>query len=121
MRLASVHYSNAIPLTDGITTPLWKASPRAILEHPEQWDIALLSTLALFQNPQWELIPGLAIGSFGAVHSVKLVFKENRQTIHNIRRIYLDAESNTAQILCKILLCFYWQLDLKRFYFTEDP
>lgn len=112
MRLASVPYLNAIPLTHGLPQPIWKATPRVLLRSPEKWDVALLSTVALFQHPDWRFVPGVAIGSMGAVQSVKLFFKHEGFTVQNIKKIYLDVESNTAIALLKILLQFYWKRSL---------
>ena len=119
MKLASVPYGNAIPIIDRLEFPIWQATPRQILENPKEWDIALLSIVSLFENRDWQLIPGVAIGSFYEVKSVKLIPLKKFITIENLKFISLSVESNTGNVLLKILLQFLWKRNLQEITWCE--
>ncbi|QQR80112.1 MAG: menaquinone biosynthesis protein [Deltaproteobacteria bacterium] len=114
--LGAVPYWNSLPLIHYL--PL-DEKPR--LEVPAalarllkigEIDIATAPIVTLFENPHYTLIPGVCIGSRGAVKSVKLFFTSPEVTVHNVKTIYLDMESKTSALLLKVLLKFKYGRDL---------
>lgn len=106
MKLGSVPYLNALPLTAGVTYPIQKVIPRELrsLLLEGKIDLALLSTVTLFENSNFYLIPGMGIGCNGAVKSVKLFFNKPGLNIGHITHFKPSAESNTANMLAQLLL-----------------
>jgi chorismate dehydratase len=106
MKLGSVPYLNALPLIAGLVYPLETQIPRQLLATLKQGqlDIALLSTVTLFENSDFYLIPGMGIGCKGPIQSVKLFFNKPGLTFQNITSFKPSPESNTANILARILL-----------------
>lgn len=106
MKLGSVPYLNALPLISGLGYPLETQIPRQLLATLKQGqlDIALLSTVTLFENSDFYLIPGMGIGCKGPVQSVKLFFNKPGLTLQNISNFKPSPESNTANMLARLLL-----------------
>lgn len=103
--MGSVPYLNAIPLIAGLTLPVRTLVPRQLLTALQraELDIALLSTVTLFENSDFYLIPGMGIGCQGSVASVKLFFNKPGLTIQNINSFKPSPESNTANMLARLL------------------
>lgn len=106
MKLGSVPYLNALPLIAGLGYPIETQIPRQLLSTLKQGqlDIALLSTVTLFENSDFYLIPGVGIGCRGPVASVKLFFNKPNLTIQNLTNFKASSESNTANMLARLLL-----------------
>ncbi|MDA1184997.1 MAG: menaquinone biosynthesis protein [Acidobacteria bacterium] len=107
VRLGAVGYLNARPLT-------W-----ALDRAPEHWhirydtparcssrlnmrevDLALVPSFDYLSSDHYRLVPGVGIGSCGAVASVALFA---RVPLEGVRRIALDASSRTSVALVKVL------------------
>lgn len=106
MHIGSVPYLNALPLTFGVDYPIVYETPRKLREMiaTGALDLALLSTVVLFESPQVYLVPGIGIGCKGAVKSVKLFFNKLGLTIQDLTNFKASSESNTANILTQVLL-----------------
>ncbi|MBI4367359.1 MAG: hypothetical protein HY543_11115 [Deltaproteobacteria bacterium] len=114
MRVAAIGYLNAFPLCEGLPWPLARATPaelqRRLAEHA--YDLALCSvTTALCGNGLF-ILPGVAIGCRGAVRSVRLRLRPGVRDVRACRRIALDPESNTANLLLKVLLAYHYDCPL---------
>lgn len=106
MKLGSVPYLNALPLTAGLPYPVTTTSPRKLLGTFQNGDVdmALLSTVTLFENSDFYVIPGMGIGCKGPVKSVRLFFNKPGLTIQNLNSFKPSPESNTANMLTRLLL-----------------
>jgi cyclic dehypoxanthinyl futalosine synthase len=106
LRTAAVSFLNARPLIDGLDREerlaLRLAPPAdcaALLDRGEV-DLALLPVAAL-AGKDWEVIPGLAIGSDGPVQTV-LLCGEQSPVVWD--EVFLDSASRTSQVLAKLVL-----------------
>ena len=107
VRIGAVGYLNARPLT-------W-----ALDRHPERWeirydlpsicarllqnrevDLGLVPSIEYLSAPDYKLVPGIGIGSRGAVASVALY---TRLPLDRIRTIALDTSSRTSVTLVRVL------------------
>lgn len=106
MKLGSVPYLNALPLTAGAPYPIQRVIPRQLrrLLSDGTVDLALLSTVTLFENADFYIVPGMGISSKGPVQSVKLFFNKQGLTIGDIKNFKQSSESNTANMLAQVLL-----------------
>lgn len=106
MKIGSVPYLNALPLTSGVGYPIMYETPRKLREmlSAGELDLALLSTVVLFESPNLYLVPNIGIGSHGPVQSVRLFFNKPGLTIENIKSFKPSPESNTANMLAQLLV-----------------
>lgn len=106
MLIGSVPYLNAIPLTHGLPVAIRTATPRELLAQllQKELSLAMLSTVCLFQYPGLYLVPGMGIGSRGAVQSVRVFFNRPWGPTQNLTNFTPSPESNTANILAQLLL-----------------
>jgi chorismate dehydratase len=117
IRVGAVGYLNARPLT-------W-----ALDRQPSQWrvrydvpavcarllieqhvDLGLIPSVGYLASPDYRLVPGVGIGSRGAVGSVALF---TRMDVGDIRRIALDGSSRTSVALTRVLCA-------RRFHITPE-
>ncbi len=75
-----------------------------------QVDIGLIPVAAFPQVPNAHIIADYCIGSVGAVNSV---FIFSRVPVQEIKTLKLDAHSRTSNNLAKVLLKFYWKVDVE--------
>lgn len=108
MKLGAVPYLNALPLIHYLPEKPRLAPPAALdrLLRLGEIDLATAPITTLFDNPQFRLVPGIAIGTRGAVRSVRLIFNRPGLTLPDVQSIYLDIESKTSIALLKVLLHF---------------
>jgi chorismate dehydratase len=106
LRLGGVGYLNAEPLVYGL-----EADPRFRLErelparvaqrlHAGELDLGMIPSVE-YAFGDYAIVPGIAIGSRGAVRSVGLY---HRGPLERVRRVALDASSRTSVALAKVLL-----------------
>jgi chorismate dehydratase len=106
-RVGAVGYLNARPLTWALDRDPGRWSVRydvpsvcASLLHAGKVDLGLIPSIEYLERPDYRFVPGVGIGSFGAVASVALF---TRRPVKDIRRIALDASSRSSVVLLKIL------------------
>lgn len=118
-KLGAVPYLNALPLIHYLKERPVLAAPSGLarLLQIGEVDIATAPVVALFENPDYSLIPGICIGSNGRVESVKLLFRDPSITVENVRSIYLDVESKTSALLLKVLLKYKFGRNLDEIMF----
>lgn len=103
MRVGSVPYLNAVPLTRGIEDQIVLAPPSRLAEllREGKLDAALVSvTEALFQEG-YDVMDGIAVASLG---EVKSVFLAHRLPLESLTRVFHDPASLTSVNLLKVLL-----------------
>lgn len=102
IRIGSVPYLNALPLTHCLRLPLQTDTPAVLADKMarNELDISMLPVAALF-GTDYLVAADAAIGCDGAVASVKLLL---RRDIRDIRRVGCDASSRTSNELARIIL-----------------
>jgi cyclic dehypoxanthinyl futalosine synthase len=106
LRAAAVSFLNAWPLTAGlkgserIELTLAEPSACAAMLEAGEVDLALVSVAALTQG-RFDIVPGMAIGSDGPVHTVVLAGEQAPATWDEV---FLDTASRTSHVLAKLVL-----------------
>ena len=114
IRLGAVAYLNARPLTWALdrSPQSWEIrydvpSVCAELLHAGDVDLGLVPSIEYLGAPDYRLVPGIGIGSRGAVRSVALF---TRVPLRSIRRIALDTSSRTSVALIQVLCRHRFQI-----------
>jgi chorismate dehydratase len=106
LRLGVVSYLNAEPLVYGLSDEprfrLERDVPSRVAEklHRGESDLGMIPSIE-FAFGDYAIVPGIAIGSRGAVRSVNLY---HRVPPREVRRVALDTSSRTSVALAKVLL-----------------
>src|SRR5208283_2306542 len=102
-RIGSVNYLNAVPLTRGIESEIFFATPAKLAEmlRRDELDAALVSITEVLLNDRYDILDGIAIASLGEVYSVILAHKK---PLEEAKEIYCDSASLTSVNLLKVLL-----------------
>jgi chorismate dehydratase len=115
LRVGAVSFLNTRPLVFGFEQGIARdrlslsyAVPSVLADRVEhgELDLSLLPSIELARIPGLEVVPGLAIGSFGDCRSVLLVAKA---PIERIRRVSLDPDSRTSNALARVLFAGPWK------------
>lgn len=103
MRVGSVPYLNAVPLTRGIEDQIVLAPPSRLAEllREGKLDAALVSVVEALFNEAYDILDGIAVASLGEVRSV---FLAHRIPLEKVERIHCDTASLTSVSLLKVLL-----------------
>ncbi len=107
LRIGSVPYLNADPLTFGL-----ESNPEVKLEHAVpsklldrllagELDCAFAPTFDILHHPELPVVEGLAVSSFGPVASVVLLAKK---PLHLLKTVGLDTSSRSSAGLTRVLL-----------------
>lgn len=113
LRLGAVGYLNARPLTWALDKdPRWQVrydipSVCAALLADREIDLGLVPSIEYLRSSSYKLIPGVGIGSRGAVASVALY---SRVPLDRIGRVALDTSSRTSVALLRILCDRRWSI-----------
>ena len=106
LRLGVVSYLNAEPLVYGLSDEprfrLERDVPSRVAErlHRGESDLGMIPSIE-FAFGDYAIVPGIAIGSRGAVRSVNLY---HRVPLQDVRRVALDTSSRTSVALLKVLV-----------------
>lgn len=116
MRIGSVPYLNASPLTAWFRSPAGRESgvevvtdvPSQLARLVRKGDLtcALVSSIELFRHPDWGAVADIAIASTGKVLSVRLFCKV---PLDKVRSVALDTSSLTSSALVQVLFARWWQ------------
>ncbi len=103
MRIGSVPYLNAVPLTRGIEDQIVLAPPSRLGEllQQDKLDAALVSVTEVLLRDRYDILDGIAVASLG---EVKSVFLAHRLPLEQVTRIAYDTASLTSVNLLKVLL-----------------
>ena len=103
MRVGSVPYLNAVPLTRGIEDQIVLAPPARLAEmlRAGKLDAALVSVTEVLLNDGYDILDGIAVASLGEVRSV---FLAHKKPIEETAEIFCDPASLTSVNLLKVLL-----------------
>jgi chorismate dehydratase len=113
-RIGAVGYLNARPLTWALdrSPARWTVrydvpSVCAALLHAGDVDLGLIPSVEYLGAPDYRLVPGVGIGSFGPIASVALY---TRLPVSRIRSIALDTSSRTSAALIQVLCRHYFDI-----------
>lgn len=105
--MGAVSYLNARPLTWALDTgpdpwPVRYDVPSvcATLLHQGGVDLGLIPSVEYLERPDYRMVPGVGIGSRGAVDSVAIF---TRREVRDVRRLALDTSSRTSVALARVL------------------
>ena len=103
MRVGSVPYLNAVPLTRGIEDQIMFAPPSRLAEllREEKLDAALVSVTAALFEDRYDILDTIAVAALGEVRSV---FLAHRKPLEETHHIFCDTASLTSVNLLKVLL-----------------
>jgi len=111
IRLGAVSYLNTGPLVEGLDQTPGQFQIRfdvpsrcAALLHEHQVDLGLIPSIEYLHNPDYRIVPGVAIVSDGPVASVALFSKK---PVREVESIAIDVSSRTSVALLRIL-CARW-------------
>lgn len=116
LRVGSVPYLNGKPLIEGLEgVVLRPPSELAGMLEKDRIDVALLSSIEVIRHG-WRYVPGIAVASPGKTDSVRL---HHAVAIPRVRRVALDRNSRTSNVLARIILEKRYGLSPR--YVTRDP
>ncbi len=103
LRVGSVRYLNAVPLTRGLESEIQFDVPARLAERLRRGDLdaALVSVTEVLFSDCYDVLEGVAIASLG---EVKSVFLAHRKPIEQATEIYCDPASLTSVNLLRVLL-----------------
>jgi chorismate dehydratase len=107
VKVGAVSYLNAWPLTWTLAGAGQRWSVRqdvpavcAALLHSGEVDLGLIPSVEYLQAPDYRFVPGVGIGSRGAIGSVAIY---TRRDMRDVRRLALDTTSRTSVALARVL------------------
>ncbi len=116
LRLGCVPYLNGRPLVEGLEGVVFRPpSELARLLEAGALDAALVPAVEVLRR-RWPCVPGIAIASPGKTDSVRL---HHRVEVPDIRRVALDRNSRTSNLLARVIL--ERRYGLRPAYVTRDP
>ena len=119
IRIGAVSYLNTKPLLYGLENGAIKDQIELILDYPsnlvnalknDQIDIGLIPVAALLDLETYQIVSDYCIGTEGEVASV-CVFSE--VPMEEIDTVFLDYQSRTSVMLCKLLFEHHWKKPVK--------
>jgi chorismate dehydratase len=101
LKIGSVPYLNAKPLIEGLAGVVERPpSDLTGLLLKGKVDVALVSAVEALRHG-WDWVPGIAVASPGKTDSVRL---HHQVDLPSVRRVALDRNSRTSNVLARILL-----------------
>lgn len=116
LRYGSVPYLNGRPLIEGLPGVILRPPSRlGPLLTSRKVDVILVSAIEALRHG-WDHVPGIAVASSGRTDSVHLHYKGE---LSRIRRVALDRNSRSSNVLARIILEQHHGLRPR--YVTRDP
>jgi predicted solute-binding protein len=114
LKIGSVSYINALPLTSTLDTNITLGTPRelSLMMENGELDVALLPYFSSLQNDYHVYPEAGLIGCDGDVASVAFYAEENTHTPEDATEFYFDEESRTSVHLAKIILAEHFGRNL---------
>lgn len=115
-KIGSVPYLNGMPLIEGLEGVVLRPPSRlGPLLTSGRVDAVLVSAIEVLRHG-WKFVPGIAVASPGKTDSVRLHY---RGPLASIRRVALDRNSRSSNVLARIVLEKFHRL--KPRYVIRDP
>ena len=112
LRLGGIDYLNALPLLwglgeaeDGMSMGYHVPSRLAEMLEVAELDVALIPVVASIASPDYRVVPGIGISSYGGVRSIRLYYRES---LSSVKRVGLDTCSMTSALLTRLLFREVW-------------
>lgn len=113
LRVGGIDYLNALPLLfgldrdgSGLELTYHVPSRLASMLDAGELDVALIPIVAYADCPDYAIVPGIGISSYGGVRSIRLYFRDSLATA---RRVGLDTCSRTSALLTRLLFRERWE------------
>jgi chorismate dehydratase len=113
LRVGGIDYLNALPLTRYLEAD--GEPPLDVTDHPPSvlasklraglLDVALVPVVEYLARPDYRIVPGPCIASYGEVRSIRLY---HRQPLAAARTVLLDSSSRTSSALTRLLFRDLW-------------
>ena len=113
IRVGGIDYLNALPLTRYI--PQDKRLPLVFCSHTpgeladmlreDRLDLALVPVVEYVARPEYRVVPGICVSSYGEVQSIRLY---HRRPLRETRVVGLDVGSRTSSMLTRLLFQEVW-------------
>ncbi|MDC1106789.1 menaquinone biosynthesis protein [Prolixibacteraceae bacterium] len=116
VKISAVSYLNSKPMIHGIMKDPIINNIDLSLDHPadcanklmtREVDLGLIPVAILPRLKDSHIISDFCIGGNGPVHTVVIA---SNVPLHEIHTIYLDYQSRTSVMLCKIMCRFFWNI-----------
>lgn len=118
IRLSAVSYTNTLPFLHGLrqsavldqvdmTLDIPSACARKLIG--DEADLGIVPVAALPEISDYRIVTDFCLGASGAVDSV---FIFSQKPVSEIRTLKLDSHSRTSNALARVLLQFYWKVDV---------
>jgi chorismate dehydratase len=114
LRIGAVGYLNARPLTWALDRDpsRWRVrydlpSVCAALLHAGDVDLGLVPSVEYLRSPDYRMVPGVGVGSRGAIASVALY---TTRPVSDLRSIALDTSSRTSVALIQVLCHHHFRI-----------
>ena len=112
VKLGGIDYLNALPLLWGLDEPTDRMSlgyhvPSRLAEMLDrsELDVALVPVVVCAARPDYLVVPGIGISSYGGVRSIRLF---HRGDLSEVKRVGLDTSSMTSSLLTRLLFREAW-------------
>ena len=118
IKISAISYFNSLPFLFGLKHYNFSVNIELVLDNPavcadrliqNDADIGLIPVVELNKLSYSEIISDYCIGTINNVNTVA-IFSNCR--ISDIKKIYLDKQSRTSNILCKVLAENFWKMDI---------
>jgi len=114
VRVGGIDYLNALPLTRYLEAD--RDPPLKVTNHVPSvlasklragaLDIALVPVVEYLARPEYRILPGISIASYGEVRSIRFY---HRRPLAEVRAVGLDSSSRTSAMLTRILFRDLWR------------
>jgi len=113
VRVGGIDYLNALPLIrylrEGGAPPLELSNhmPSVLAEklRAGSLDVALVPVVEYLSRPEYRVVPGISISSYGEVRSIRFY---HRRELRQLRHVGLDESSRTSAALTRVLFKDLW-------------
>jgi len=112
LRVGGIDYLNAQPLLyelgDGdppFAVTNHHPSKLASMLRDGELDVALVPVVAYWERPDYMVVPGIGISSYGPVRSIRLYY---RRALSDAQLVALDSSSRTSTLLTQLLFREVW-------------
>lgn len=119
VRVSAISYLNTLPFIYGLKNHPVNSKVEFLIDTPARsadnllgglCDVGIVPTVTLLENKHLSIISDFCIASDSDVASVLLC---SSLPVNEIKRIYLDSESRTSNLLCRILVKKHWRIEVE--------